>query len=977
MIGEQIGSYRILSQLGAGGMGVVFLAEDTRLNRRVALKFIRADLARSADADARLVREARAASALDHPNVATIYDIGEWQGRHFVAMAWYDGETLATRLDRGRMSVSEAVGVLTQIADGLGRAHAAGIVHRDLKPGNVMVTRDGVVKILDFGLAAYSSPDAATEARLTQTGSTMGTVAYMAPEQAIGGRADARTDIWAFGVLAYEMLAGERPFRGAHEAALLHAIQYDDPVDLKALRPDVPEAIRAVVMKALKRSVHDRPQTVDEISAVLRAWTGEQASAGVAARQAGTPVWRRPFVMGTALVVILVTGTLAVLSIARQRRVHWAREVALPEAARLADAERIVDAFDLVARAEAEVPGDSRLAELKSLVSRTINIRSDPPGTAVSYKDYQHPDAPWRPVGTTPIDGAKIPAAYLRWRFEKSGFTTVELPRWSGGPGPFPDTTTVEAFLKPIQTAPAGMIFVPATTDAYRLFLPGFEHLAFPPIGEFWIDDHEVTNAEFKKFVDGGGYGRRDFWQEPFVDGNKTLTWEQAVARFVDSTGRPGPATWTQQEYPQGEGDYPVTGVSWYEASAYARFAGKSLPTAHHWARAAEPRAARWVVPFSNFGGRGATPASARPTLHNFGGRDMAGNVKEWTSTATGDGRRYILGGGFDDPPYAYNDSDARQPFDRGRTFGFRCVVFVTAPAADFLAPVPFSTRDYHHERPVSDAEFKTLRGFYTYERTPLDAKVARASSETADWRREDVTIAAAYGNGSPMRVFLYLPKRGAPPYQTVVFMPGSNALRTRSIDQFPLAAFDFLMKSGRAVAFPEFLGTFARQTTLQDSTANMSPTYRDHVIAWVKDFSRSVDYLETRQDLSLQRLAYVGSSWGGRMGAIIPAIDARVTVQVLVNGGFSLQAALPAVDQINFASRVSIPTLMLNGKYDFYFPEETSQKPMFDAFATPADKKLPKTFDGGHNIPRAELIKETLAWLDRFQGVPKTSGGS
>jgi dienelactone hydrolase len=456
---------------------------------------------------------------------------------------------------------------------------------------------------------------------------------------------------------------------------------------------------------------------------------------------------------------------------------------------------------------------------------------------------------------------------------------------------------------------------------------------------------------------------------EPFAENGRTIPWEQALARFVDATGRPGPATWTQQEFPPGEGDFPVSGVSWFEAAAYARFAGKTLPTAYHWAAAAEPRAARWIAPLSNFGGRGASPASTRQNLHLFGGRDMAGNVKEWTATDTGSGYKYILGGGWDDPVYAFNDPDARNPFDRTRTFGFRCVKYSTDLTPPFLASLPATIRDFRRETPASAAEFELYRRLYRYDASPLDAKVTPRAYETADWRREEISVATAYGSGR-MRIFLFLPRRGTTPFETVVFFPASNVLRTRTIEQLPMSGFEFVLKSGRAVALPEFLGTLSRATAVQDSTANDSTTYSDHVVAWIRDFSRAVDYLETRPDLRLDRLAMLGVSWGGRMGAIVPALDSRVRVQVLVNGGFSLQRSAAHVDQFNFASRVTIPTLMLNGRNDFYFPIEASQKPMFEAFRTPKDQKDYKLYDGGHNMPRAEMIKETLAWLDRFQPV-------
>ena len=973
MLGEQVAHYRILSQLGTGGMGVVFLAEDVALNRRVALKFIRADLVRSDDADARLVREARAASALDHPNVATIYEIGEWQGRHFIAMAWYDGETLAERIARGPVSIDEALSILGQIADGLARAHAAGIVHRDLKPGNIIITRDGVAKILDFGLAAYSSPDAATETRLTAAGITMGTIAYMAPEQAAGERVDARADIWALGVIAYELLSGRLPFRGPHTAALLHAIQYDAPIDLKTLRPDVPGPLRAAIIRALEKRPADRLPTADGLSAAVGASRATLLPA--TARAGGLAAIKRPMVAIPIAAALIIAGTFAGVVISRERRAQWARDVAIPEAARLADADQLVAAFVLATQAEAVLPGDATLARLMSTVSRSVPIRSEPAGATVSYKDYQHPEAPWQVVGVTPLEGVRVPAGYLRWRFEKPGFAPVEVPRLTGVVIGFPESRTLEVTLTAAGTAPLGMVRVPASPGSFRLFLPGFEHLgSLGSMGAFWIDRYEVTNADFKKFVDAGGYRRQEYWQEPFLDNGRAVPFDQAVQRFVDSTGRPGPATWIQAEYPAGEGNLPVTGVSWYEAAAYARFAGKHLPTIHHWAKAAEPRASRWVVPFSNFSGRGLIPGGAGHALHASGTFDMAGNVKEWTATDSRDGRRYILGGGWDEPIYTFNDPDARAPFDRARTFGFRCAIYADPPVQTLLAPLPWLTRDYRREQPASDQVFDIYRRSYAYDRQPLNPKVVAVSDQQDDWRRESILVTAAYG-GEQMKIFLFLPKRAAPPFETVVFFPGSNAFRTRTIEQFPLLNIEFLLKSGRAVAFPEYQGTFDRQTEVQDSTANPTVAYRDSVIAWVKDFSRAVDYLATRPDLSIGRLAMFGVSWGARMGAIVPAIDNRVKVQVLVVGGFSMQRPQPEVDQVNFATRVTIPTLMLNGRYDFFFPVDTSQIPMFEAFRAPKDQKQHLLYDGGHGIPRVELIKQTLNWLDRFQplGAPTT----
>ncbi len=225
MIGTTISHYRIIEQLGQGGMGIVYKAEDTRLHRLVALKFLPPQMSGNEDAKQRFMQEARAASALDHANICSIFDIGEAPvpgsdtKQLFIVMAFYDGQTLKYRLQDGALPVAECVDIGSQLASGLQRAHAAGIVHRDMKPANIMVTDHGEVKILDFGVAKLAGG-----LELTQTGSTLGTAAYMSPEQARNEAVDHRTDLWSLGIILYEMMTGRRPFEGDYDAAIAYAI---------------------------------------------------------------------------------------------------------------------------------------------------------------------------------------------------------------------------------------------------------------------------------------------------------------------------------------------------------------------------------------------------------------------------------------------------------------------------------------------------------------------------------------------------------------------------------------------------------------------------------------------------------------------------------------------------------------------------------------------------------------------------------
>ena len=265
MIGKTISHYKILEKLGEGGMGVVYKAEDTKLKRMVALKFLPPELTREPEAKARFIQEAQAASALDHPNICTIYAIDETsEGQIFICMAHYEGETLKDMIRHGPLDGREAVRIAMQIGQGLAKAHSQGIVHRDIKPANIIITKDGVAKILDFGLAKLAG-----QTQMTKAGSMLGTVAYMSPEQARGDAVDHRTDIWSLGVVLYEMLTGTRPFTSEYDQALVYSILNEEPASPRNLRPDIPIELEQAVAKTLRKDPEDRFQSVGAFVSAL------------------------------------------------------------------------------------------------------------------------------------------------------------------------------------------------------------------------------------------------------------------------------------------------------------------------------------------------------------------------------------------------------------------------------------------------------------------------------------------------------------------------------------------------------------------------------------------------------------------------------------------------------------------------------------------------------------------------------------
>ena len=265
LAGHQLGPYRLLREIGGGGMGMVYEAEDTRLGRRVAVKLLPPEYSRDRRAKERFLREARAAAKVDHPNLCTVHDVGETDGRLYIILPLYEGETLRERLRRGPLPLAEARKVAIQVAQGLERAHEAGIVHRDIKPANVMLTRRGEVKILDFGIARLEG-DAAS---ITRTGASWGTPAYMSPEQARGEPVDGRTDLWSLGVMLYEMVAGRRPFGGESLEAVVSAILTKEPEPLGRVRPEVPPELARVVERALAKDPAERYASSAEVLADL------------------------------------------------------------------------------------------------------------------------------------------------------------------------------------------------------------------------------------------------------------------------------------------------------------------------------------------------------------------------------------------------------------------------------------------------------------------------------------------------------------------------------------------------------------------------------------------------------------------------------------------------------------------------------------------------------------------------------------
>ncbi len=431
--------YRIIEKLGAGGMGVVYKAKDTKLRRFVALKFLPDAVSKDRNTLERFEREAIAASALNHPNICTIYEIGADEGQCFIAMEFLDGQTLKQRIQAQPLPINEILDLAIQVADGLEAAHAGGIIHRDVKPANIFITERGHAKILDFGLAKLARPDAESEslapieASSTRTGAVMGTVGYMAPEQVRGVPCDHRADIFAFGCVLYEMVSGQRAFKGATPADTMSAILKEDPPPLSGLRQAVSPGLQQVVDRCLEKRPENRFSSANDLALALEAVGATTAVADTARRSASvlgrlsSSVRAHRWLWLLGGLAVLVAIAVVSPAIVRQRRLSWVRSQALPKLVQLANARDYWPAFLLARQIAAIVPDDPMLQKLRPQFAGQLKREFRPGGAKVMGRPRTDGAADWIELGEARGKPVPTPLGYSVFKVQAPGFEPREF----------------------------------------------------------------------------------------------------------------------------------------------------------------------------------------------------------------------------------------------------------------------------------------------------------------------------------------------------------------------------------------------------------------------------------------------------------------------------------------------------------------------------------------------------------------------
>jgi formylglycine-generating enzyme required for sulfatase activity/predicted esterase len=645
-------------------------------------------------------------------------------------------------------------------------------------------------------------------------------------------------------------------------------------------------------------------------------------------------------------------------------------DAAIAEIDALIAKDRFIDAYVLMKDLDpARDPMRSEYAE-RVVVPGTLKVEGE--GIAVSFKPYGRDDVDWIPLGTTPFDGpTPLPRGELHFKLEAPGFDTQQVVAKNPGPllqnGFYLANAGRDRFtqqpvrLKPTGEVPAGWVEIPSSDQPF--FLTGWSRniLGFDIVrntARFYVSKFEVTNAQYKEFVSAGGYSDESYWDglEFLTETGETLSFAEAMEIFVDETGRPGPSTWALSSFAEGEADLPVTGLSWYEAAAYARFRNLSLPTIYQWARYAHgpieglyPIASA-IEQQSNFSQKSLISATSETGVGPWGTYNTAGNAREWVWNLAGD--LGLIQGSQWQSYGNYSQIITAPRMNRQETNGVRLVQNLASEPYDegLLAPIdviyddPFVSRE-----PVSDEAFKLMRlQFNAPRREPLKVSTERVE-ETELWTVDEHSL--QYSENETFVVYVFQPNSGKTPYQTIIYGPPGNAMRSLPnrvvLDLLP--NFSYLLRSGRAVVVPIWAGSYERYEASEVDVDLRVAQDRRAALTWYRDAVDTVNYVETLPGLDSGKLAYIGYSYGAAVyGQLVMAMEGRLKTGIFVSGGLVHSRPLnPFLDGINWVGHITQPLLQLNGIYDHIFPWEP-----------------------GHiGFPENQLIAEIADWLDKYLG--------
>ena len=569
MIGQTILHYKIVAKLGEGGMGIVYKAEDTKLKREVAIKFLPHNFNVSAKDKEKLKTEAQIAAGLNHPNIATVYAIEEFGDDTFIVMEYVKGKELKDLFKNSpekKINLPDILDFAIQITEGINAAHKKGIIHRDIKSNNIMLSDDGRIRVMDFGLAHIHG-----DTNITKKGSTPGTTAYMSPEQLRSEEVDFRSDIWSLGIVLFEMLTGQPPFQGNFDQAIIYSILHEKSKSLIKINPEIPDELEQIVLSCLEKDRKKRIQTAEEL---LKRLKEIQSSTSVISSSKFSPSRLR--IRKAGLVVsTIIAGVLIILAAFLPIKKIF-NPVNVAELTKQLDdmvvARNYFAAFDLAKEYQNELKNDSAFNQLSLFIYDTLSMATEPEGAKIFLKRFdpssQNPNNKGEYAGATPINNLMVARGDYLVTIEKDGYSTIQriassYPIIKEYPVPRRGVNLSAVMVKTNEIE-SNMVFVPG--GEYTIVSWSLYDIPSVKLNDFHIDKYEVSNSDYKQFILAGGYLKKEFWKHSFIKDGKEISWAEAMKLFVDRSQLPGPRSWVNQEFPEGKGNYPVTDITWYEA---------------------------------------------------------------------------------------------------------------------------------------------------------------------------------------------------------------------------------------------------------------------------------------------------------------------------------------------------------------------------------------------------------------------------
>ena len=635
----------------------------------------------------------------------------------------------------------------------------------------------------------------------------------------------------------------------------------------------------------------------------------------------------------------------------------------IPELIEVFDSGEISKSFIMSRDLLKRYPNNEIIKNYYSKSSRYVKLKTNKKGIDVSV---MYPgDSTYNYIGKTPIDSFVVPNNY-QYHYLKFNYGNAEFIEKSRNNHNyrFPENT--------IEIPSGHKPFLGITLR--RMWLQGldFENIN---IKAFSIAENEVSNKDFQEFVDAGGYENRIYWDFPFQVGNKTYDFNSSIKMFTDRYGRPGPSNWAYGQFPTGLDNYPVTGISWFEARAFAKYSNLSLPNVYQWLLASgNPEnlgnVNQYVTRNSNYNSTQLREVSNKLGSYN-GLNNIGGNIKEWTLNPNGYNQEKfsIMGGAFNEPSYTFNNYYSLSPLDRSIGNGFRLSKNLTNGESELDNDIiPEFKRNFYEIEDVSDEVFDVYKSQFDYNSQPLNSKTSNIENFQDGYSSQIFEMETTYESDEKLFGYVVFSNRFKDKYDPIIIYPNASSIGSNTDTNLPnqlLNGFKYLIDEGYAIIHPVYHNTYSREKTHNTWWPNDSEKYKNTIIKIGQDYKRSLDYIESRNDFNFENLSYFGYSWGSTTSNYLLAIDDRIKAAVLCVGGLMMQKSKKEVEAHYYVRRIKTPILHIVGKEDGIFGFEESYKPWKELIGTAKDKlKLIELDNVGHGLPWDTIRKHHSNWI-------------